>query len=135
MKKLFTLFALAALPLAAEANGPGGPFTQTNSGHFGGAASRLPFFRQTPVPAFQAAPWYLYWPYNAHFQMAAPMGGGFTPPPGTGMGGGMVNPYFANPYYGGAAPTPVMPSYSAPGSATVPSAMPSTAMPAVLPMK
>ena len=58
------------------------------------AGPRLPFFRQTPVPAFQAAPWYLYYPYNAHFQTPAPMMGGYAAPPAGGAG---VNPYFPAP--------------------------------------
>jgi len=63
---------------------PGGPFCQQ-------PGPRLPFFRQTPVPAFQAAPWYLYWPYHQHFMTPAPMMGAYYGPP---MGAGMMNPYF-----------------------------------------
>jgi hypothetical protein len=44
------------------------------------------------LPVFQAAPWYLYWPYDAHFLMPAPMGGAFYPPPM--MGNYPVQPYF-----------------------------------------
>ena len=103
MKKL--LLALAAVlgavasstPVRANGGCPG-PFCQP-------AGPRIPFFRQSPVPAFQAAPWYLYYPYNAHFQTPAPMQGAFYAPPGGGTGG-MVNPYFPAPQY---APTP-MPS-------------------------
>lgn len=59
------------------------------------------FFMKQPLPAFQAAPWYLYWPYNSHFMMPAPpidsqfAPGGYNP-------GGYVNPYFP----GGYAPAP-----------------------------
>jgi hypothetical protein len=89
MKKFFLALAAVVSLIAganvASANGcPGGPFCQQ-------PGPRLPFFRQTPVPAFQAAPWYLYFPYNGHFQTPAPMMGGFTPPP---AGAGMMNPYF-----------------------------------------
>ena len=101
MKKFLLAVAAAAGLIAssapAGANCPG-PFCQP-------VGPRLPFFRQTPVPAFQAAPWYLYFPYNAHFQTPAPMMCAFYAPPGGGMGG-MVNPYFPAPQY---APTP-MPS-------------------------
>ena len=103
MKKLLLALAAALGAVAsstpARANGGcPGPFCQP-------AGPRIPFFRQSPVPAFQAAPWYLYYPYNAHFQTPAPMMGAFYAPPGGGMGG-MVNPYFPAPQY---APTP-MPS-------------------------
>ncbi len=50
-------------------------------------------FVKQPLPAFQAAPWYLYWPYNAHFMTPAPLGLGAG-----GYGGGGGNPYF--PSYG-----------------------------------
>lgn len=54
------------------------------------------FFFKHPMPAFQAAPWYLYWPYSAHFMTPAPLQGQyFAPPPG----GGMVNPYFPGMQY------------------------------------
>ena len=93
MKKL--LLALVAVvgviasSTPAGANGCPGPFCQP-------AGPRLPFFRQSPVPAFQAAPWYLYYPYNAHFQTPAPMQGAFYTPPGGGYGG-LQNPYFPSP--------------------------------------
>ena len=59
-------------------------------------------------PPFQAAPWYLYWPYDAHFQLPAPISA----------------PYFApqqlasqwNPYFPAAAMGPAMP----PGMGPVP---------------
>jgi len=66
-------------------------------------------FVKQPLPAFQAAPWYLYWPYNGHFMTPAPLGlgaggygagggyGGGYGAGGYGAGGG--NPYF--PQYGG----------------------------------
>jgi len=92
MKKLSFAFALAMLgvgSMAADslANGPG-PFC---SGP-GCAPKRFALFQKQPLPAFQAAPWYNYWPYDAHFQSAAPLTGPYYAPPYT--GGGMVNPYF-----------------------------------------
>jgi hypothetical protein len=44
-----------------------------------------------------AAPWYLYWPYDAHFLTPAPVGGAFYPPPM--MGNYPVQPYFPMPQY------------------------------------
>ena len=96
----------------ATANGkytsPGtypGQFAQSTNG------PRMPFFRQAPVPAFQAAPWYLYWPYNNHFMTPAPLTGAYYGPPGGGAGG-MVNPYF--PANGGYSPAPTAGAYTAP---------------------
>ena len=37
-----------------------------------------------PLPVFQAAPWYLYWPYDGHFLTPAPIQGAFYGPPGPG---------------------------------------------------
>lgn len=48
-------------------------------------------------PPFQAAPWYLYWPYDAHFQLPAPIGAPFQPPQHLGQ---PWNPYFAHPALG-----------------------------------
>ena len=94
MKKLFlALIAAAGVLAAAEpalAGGNANPFN-------GPPGNRLfpPIFQRQPLPAFQAAPWYLYWPYNGHFQTPAPLYGQFYAPPGMpGYGGGMVNPYF-----------------------------------------
>jgi len=48
-----------------------------------------------PLPVFQAAPWYLYWPYDGHFLTPAPISGPFyAPPPYPNTG---VNPYFPAP--------------------------------------
>lgn len=47
------------------------------------------------LPTFQAAPWYLYWPYDAHFQTPAPVNAPYYGPP---VGGNFpVNPYFPAP--------------------------------------
>ena len=63
-------------------------------------------FHKQPLPAFQAAPWYLYFPYNAHFQTSAPMyNAPFYAPPGAGAG------FQANPYFPQQSPVPAyMPS-------------------------
>jgi hypothetical protein len=74
---------------------------------FGGGA------HHQKLPAFQAAPWYMYWPYDGHFQTPAPIHGAFYGPPLT--GNFPVNPYFPHP--GGAAgfgPGP-MPQIPVPG--------------------
>ncbi len=95
MKKLFVLLAVAAVSLfatsTAPAAGKANPFNAP--GHSGGFG----LFKKTPLPAFQAAPWYTYWPYNSHFQTPAPL------PGAEGFGGGWNNPYFApahGPAYG-----------------------------------
>lgn len=97
MKKLFALLAVAAVALltasTATAAGHANPFNiPGHSGHGG-------LFKKTPLPAFQAAPWYTYWPYNSHFQTPAPLPGaeGFG-------GGGWTNPYFAPAYGPGYGP-------------------------------
>jgi hypothetical protein len=93
MKKFIIAAAAVALTAVfaadARASGCAGPFCQPqvpNQGLF----NRL--FVKQPLPAFQAAPWYLYWPYNAHFQTPAPIGGAFYAPPTA--GGPFMNPYF-----------------------------------------
>lgn len=66
MRKLILLAALAAILAAPSLASAAGPTDQ-----FG--------FRRRSAP--RAAPWYLYWPYPAHFQTPAPTGyyGGFAP--------------------------------------------------------
>ena len=49
-------------------------------------------------PPFQAAPWYLYWPYDSHFQLPAPINAAYYPPQAYGY------PGMYNPYFGGSAP-------------------------------
>ncbi len=49
-------------------------------------------------PQFQAAPWYLYWPYDGHFLTPAPVTGAFYGPPTP--GNFPVNPYFPGPAVG-----------------------------------
>lgn len=68
-----------------------------------------------PKPVFQAAPWYLYWPYDGHFLTPAPLSGPFYAPPAFSYGG--ANPYFPAPVMPPpvAAPQP-MPGSPSPGS-------------------
>ena len=111
MKKLFLAAVLGVAGYAgpADASGCGNPFCQTHSGAGWG------LFQKQPVPAFQAAPWYLYWPYDAHFLTPAPVTGPFYGPPIP--GNFPVNPYFpgtpyAMPYGpipGGPPPTGIAP--------------------------
>jgi hypothetical protein len=66
-----------------------------------------------PKPTFQAAPWYLYWPYDGHFMTPAPIHAPFHAPPGT--GNFPVNPYFPAP----AGPYGPMPGGPAPGGVPI----------------
>src|SRR5262245_14281416 len=69
-------------------------------------------------PPFQAAPWYLYWPYDAHFQLPAPIGAPYYPPQNLHT---PWNPYFAHPALGLAGGPPPYPGFSAgPGAGTAP---------------
>ena len=102
MKKLLVaMAAVAGLLLCsgtAEAAGYANPVNVPT--HNGKPVQRF-LFKQ-PLPAFQAAPWYLYWPYNEHFQMPAPPPGadfgygGYAGPGG--YPGGYTNPYFPGQY-------------------------------------
>lgn len=102
MKKLLfaaaALLAVATITPEASADGPVSPFGQRG-------ARRGTFFFKHPLPAYQAAPWYSYWPYTAHFQTPAPLMGAFYAPPYT--GGGMVNPYLPSVPAVPVAPVPV----------------------------
>jgi hypothetical protein len=94
--------ALAATAGDASAVGGGcsGPYCNQT------AYPRLTFFggHKSNLPAFQAAPWYLYWPYDGHFLTPAPVTGAFYAPPTA--GNFPVNPYFPGPSYGGYGPIP-----------------------------
>ncbi|HEX4613605.1 MAG TPA: hypothetical protein VH092_35815 [Urbifossiella sp.] len=130
--------ALAAAPGVASAqNMHGSPFmSQPHAPHFGPYLFANSHNRQ--LPAFQAAPWYLYWPYDAHFMTPAPIHAPFYGPP---TGGNFpVNPYFPSPagyygpYPGGPAPGGVGPAPLAPGAIPVaPGAAPLPAIPSVPP--
>lgn len=125
MKKLIIIAAVAAsidvTATQASAAGCASPFCQGPGFTWGS------LFQRQPVPAFQAAPWYLYWPYNAHFQTPAPLTGPYYAPPYNGAG--LVNPYFpAQPPVYPVAPVP-------PGAATAPVPVPpTTTVPAPLPV-
>jgi hypothetical protein len=88
------VLTMVAADVASAAGGCQGPACQQP----GAAAPQGGFFSRLlgkqPMPAFQAAPWYLYYPYNAHFQTPAPIGGAFYAPP-------TANPYGANPFFPG----------------------------------
>ncbi|HEY1188629.1 MAG TPA: hypothetical protein VGE74_13330 [Gemmata sp.] len=83
-------------------------------GNLGGAPPRALFggSHKQPLPAFQAAPWYNYWPYDAHFLTPAPVSGAFYGPPMT--GNFPVNPYFPAAGYG-APPMPIPQLMAPPG--------------------
>jgi hypothetical protein len=66
---------------------------------------------------FQAAPWYLYWPYDAHFQLPAPIAAPYMAPQGFNT---PWNPYFAAPPAPAGYPAPG--GYPAPASYPVPGA-------------
>ena len=104
--------AVLALPMAAQAWGKksGGCDSGNcggSGGHFGGCLSKLHNAPADPgpqklghgffQPPFQAAPWYLYWPYDAHFQLPAPIGAPFQPPQNLNA---PWNPYFPHPAMG-----------------------------------
>ncbi|QVL34497.1 hypothetical protein KIH39_11485 [Telmatocola sphagniphila] len=79
------ILTLAAALLVVGASEAGGPFSAFKPQHKS--------YGDRPVlPVFQAAPWYLYWPYDAHFQTPAPIYGAFYAPPQ--MGGFNAQPYF-----------------------------------------
>jgi hypothetical protein len=59
------------------------------------------------LPVFQAAPWYLYWPYDAHFLTPAPMQGAFYAPP-------IYGNYSAQPYFPSPQPQWVAPAGTPP---------------------
>lgn len=74
-----------ASPEKAQAFGPG--YGYGGYGYGGYATAPV-----VPNAAFLAAPWYLYWPYDAHFQTPAPIYGTWYPPPN--IYGGYAPPYF-----------------------------------------
>lgn len=109
MKKLIATVAvvLGVGAVAPFASAAGTGAAGCSSPYCGGGVPTHGVFsymvHKKPVPAFQAAPWYLYWPYHAHFMTPAPLGGAYYGPPAA---GGMVNPYF-----------PAAPAYAAPAQA------------------
>lgn len=107
-KLLLVAAALAGLGLTAgtaSADGWGRtPYCQ-GTGHCGGYGTWL---QPYPAPVVQAAPWYLYFPYNAHFMTPGPIAAPFFAPPYA--GGTMVNPYFPAPVYLNPQPLPPSPA-------------------------
>jgi hypothetical protein len=112
MRRTFLTAALALAVLgfsavSAQADGPfpcKGPFCNqpypASIGHGYSAHPILAHLAHKPgpiLPVYQAAPWYLYWPYDAHFMTPAPVFGAPYPMGGFGHGG---YPYFPiqNPY-------------------------------------
>jgi hypothetical protein len=97
MKNMFTLLvAGVVMLLAAESASAQFPNANPFNSPTGDPLFKRLFVKQ-PLPAFQAAPWYLYWPYHAHFMTPAPLGLGApyaSPPVGQGYGFGGGNPYF-----------------------------------------
>jgi hypothetical protein len=100
MKKWILVAALAIFGLStSEVNANPlqckGPFCTGNKPFYGSSASGCLGFlchKQGPIlPVYQAAPWYLYWPYDAHFMTPAPVYGQYFAPPTFGYGG---NAYF-----------------------------------------
>jgi hypothetical protein len=129
-KPLFTAaVALAAFPAAADAQMHGSPFmSQPHSPRLGPYLFANHNNRQ--LPAFQAAPWYLYWPYDGHFMTPAPVHAPFYGPP---TGGNFpVNPYFPSPagYYG---PYPGGPAPGGVGPGAYPGPLPPAAYPGAVP--
>jgi hypothetical protein len=74
-----------------------GPFANHPSkGHPLFAKDKLAI--QPTLPVYMAAPWYLYWPYDGHFQTIAPMAAGqFYPPPAVNV---PQNPFMPAAYQG-----------------------------------
>ena len=129
---LLALPLLAALAIPMNAHAWGGWFNHggCESGNCGSGgcghgalANHPPTYCQHNghgfcQPPFQAAPWYLYWPYDAHFQMPAPIAAPYIAPQGFNT---PWNPYFPAPAgpmpagYPGAFPAaPVAPPAGAP---------------------
>jgi len=91
-------------PMLGQPGGCSGPFCNQGKGNYPTFASYLFRGHNTQLPVFQAAPWYLYWPYDAHFMTPAPVTGAFYGPPVP--GNFPVNPYFPGPAYGQWGPLP-----------------------------
>jgi hypothetical protein len=109
-------FAASESKAQAQCNGPmcNGQGRPSTLGQFLGKGGQL--------PVYQAAPWYLYWPYDAHFQTPAPVQGAWYGPPNCRA---PMNPYFPAPAAYGYGPPPAYgfpppPGYGAPTYGPVP---------------
>ncbi|HEY8505698.1 MAG TPA: hypothetical protein VIL46_14030 [Gemmataceae bacterium] len=118
-KWILTLAAVLSGLAAGEARAVGGcngPFCGLGHGAaYGGSA-------YGPKVGFLAAPWYLYWPYDAHFQLPAPIYGAYYPPPA--YGGWYSQPFFPAqpvPYVPG-SPLNTYPFGTSPPAAAAPAA-------------
>ena len=70
-------------------------WTHPAFGHPASLGTNKHLTRMPTLPVYMAAPWYLYWPYDGHFQTVAPMAAGaFYPPPQANYG----NPYMPVSY-------------------------------------
>jgi hypothetical protein len=87
-KWIFALSAVVALVAADEGRASG-----WGCNSCGGGYATAP---GQPHVGFLAAPWYLYWPYDAHFMTPAPVHGAYYAPPGYGYG---AYPGYAQPYF------------------------------------
>lgn len=115
MHKLVCLMAVAAALVACSNEANAQYHNQFN------APNSAPLFHRLtvrqPLPAFQAAPWYLYWPYNAHFMTPAPLGLNtpyYSPGSYGGSYSGQGNPYFSQLQQGNPQPGPIPQSGPAP---------------------
>ena len=86
---------VAATDRAAKADGPGCSGPGCGAPRFTTFGSFLFQSHNKALPTFQAAPWYLYWPYDGHFLAPAPIHAPFYGPPTN--GNFPVNPYFPAP--------------------------------------
>lgn len=96
---LGVVVALAATAGSASAWPHGGPFATKHPYPHNYTLGNALFGSHQQLPTYQAAPWYLYWPYDGHFMTPAPIGGAFYGAPNA--GGGPANPYFPGAGYGG----------------------------------
>ncbi|MCE9534549.1 MAG: hypothetical protein K8T89_26015 [Planctomycetes bacterium] len=126
MKKWMLTLAVALSALGASNAFAEGIPAAHSKGPFSNHRAFPSSYNGQNLPVYQAAPWYLYWPYDAHFMSSAPMTGAFYAPPM--MGSYPSQPYFPaqqQPNYGGPpmgggfpmqgyAPQQALPNYGAP---------------------
>ena len=93
----YSLAAVLALAVAAPLATAGGPVKNPFTPYAAFGTAQNAWFKQT---TFQAAPWYLYWPYDAHFQTSAPVFAPFYTPPTYPVPFNPYNPGFSYPMHG-----------------------------------